>query len=383
MRKYSYTIWPKGLLFLIIFVCYSCLNSSGNEAASSPADVKQKKKFKVIAYWTGSDKKIDRETILQLDQIIYSFLHLEGNSLNVSRKDSLHLEYLSSLKELKPKLKVLISLGGWGGCETCSEVFSSEKGREDFTLSVKKILQEYDADGIDLDWEYPAIEGYPGHEFKPEDRENFTLLVKELREGLGENLVISFAAGGFQDYLKKSVEWNEVMPLMNHVNLMSYDMVNGGSDKTGHHSSLFSTPHQKLSTNKAVKYLDSIGVPREKIVIGAAFYARVWENVENPSNALYEKAQFKESVLYKDLQNYMAGYPGFEHLWDSVARAPFSINKEKALFATYDDSLSVAAKTEYALNNNLGGIMFWQLSGDKPGEGLLDAIDREIKISEN
>lgn len=381
--KYFKLNLGKTLLFLSFLVCYSCLNASRNDAAGSSTEPKKEKKFKVIAYWTGSDKKIDRESILQLDQIIYSFLHLEGNSLYVSQRDSLHLKYLSSLKEINSDLKVLISLGGWGGCETCSDVFSSQNGRKEFTLSVKKILQEYDAEGIDLDWEYPAIEGYSGHKFKPEDRENFTLLVKELRAGLGRDQVISFAAGGFQDYLEKSVEWNKVMPLVDHVNLMSYDMVNGGSSKTGHHSSLYSTSEQELSTDKAVKYLDSIGVPKENIVIGAAFYARVWENVESPSKGLYEKAEFRESVLYKDLENYMAEYPGFEHLWDSVARAPYSIHKERGLFATYDDSLSVAEKTEYALNNNLGGIMFWQLSGDKPGEGLLDAIEREIKKSEN
>ena len=381
--KYSHSTIGKVFLLLSIFVCYSCLNSSGNETPTSSAEVKQENTFKVIAYWTGSDKKIDRESILQLDQIIYSFLHLEKNSLYVSQKDSLHLKYLTSLKKINSDLKVLISLGGWGGCETCSEVFSGKKGREEFTNSVKEILQDYNTDGIDLDWEYPAIEGYPGHKFMPEDRKNFTLLVKELRKELGQDYVISFAAGGFQDYLEKSVEWHEVMPLMDHVNLMSYDMVNGGSSKTGHHSSLYSTSGQELSTDKALEYLDSLGVPREKIVIGAAFYARVWENVENPSTGLYQKADFKESVLFKDMEDYTSGYPGFKHLWDSVASAPYSVNKEKGLFATYDDSLSIALKTEYALNNNLGGIMFWQLSGDKSGEGLLDAIDREIENTEN
>ncbi|MGA8852544.1 MAG: glycosyl hydrolase family 18 protein, partial [Christiangramia sp.] len=214
------------------------------------------------------------------------------------------------------------------------------------------------------------------------DRRNFTLLVRDLRNVLGSNAIISFAAGGFKEYLEKSVEWNEVMPVVDHVNLMTYDIVNGGSSGTGHHTSLYSTKNQKNSTDYTVQYLDSIGVSHEKMVIGAAFYGRVWEQVRDSVNGLYQKGKFKESVLYKDLDAYVKSSPGFEYFWDSEAQSPYIYNAEKALFVTYDDSLSISGKTKYALENELGGIMFWQLSGDKP-DGLLDVIDNEIKNSEN
>lgn len=371
------------LLMSLGLLCWSCLDkSSGNEKKGESSAIIPQDNFKVIAYWTGSSDKIERESVLQLDQIIYSFLHLEEDRLKLTSKDSAYIEYLTSLKKIKPQLKVLISLGGWGGCETCSDVFSTEKARKDFAISVKNILENYNADGIDLDWEYPAIEGYKGHSFKPEDRENFTALVKELREVLGPDYVISFAAGGFKEYLEKSIEWDRVMPLVDHVNIMSYDMVNGGSSRTGHHTSLYSTKNQKISTANTVQYLDSIGVPSEKMVIGAAFYARVWEFVGAAENGLYQKGKFKESVLYKDLDAYIKSSPEFQYFWDSEAQSPYIYNAEKALFITYDDSLSISGKTKYALENELGGIMFWQLSGDKP-DGLLDVIDNEIKNSEN
>ena len=85
-------------------------------------------------------------------------------------------------KKNYPKLKVLVSLGGWGGCETCSDVFSSEKARTEFAISTADIIESFNADGIDLDWEYPGISGYPGHSYKPEDRENFTDLIVQLRK---------------------------------------------------------------------------------------------------------------------------------------------------------------------------------------------------------
>lgn len=377
---------PVSKLIFVVFIvsfCFSCRDNGAEKTAMVETEELSVNSddFKVIAYWTGSER-IKPETAKKLDQVIYSFLHLEGNRLKVTERDSLRLIHLDSLKNLNPDLKTLISLGGWGGCETCSEVFSSEKGRSDFINSVKQILKEYNADGIDLDWEYPAIAGYQGHTFKPEDKQNFTLLVKELRNGLGQDKVISFAAGGFKDFLDKSVEWNKVMPLVDHVNIMTYDMVSGGSTKTGHHTSLYSTKGQRSSADRSIQYLDSIGVPHEKMVIGAAFYARVWENVPDSLNGLYQNGKFKESVLFKDLEDYAKTSSGFEYLWDSVAHSPYIYNAEKGIFITYDDSLSVSSKTGYALDNNLGGIMFWRLSGDKP-QGLLDVIDNEINNYKN
>ena len=42
---------------------------------------------------------------------------------------------------------------------------------------------------------------------------------------------------------------------------------------------------------------------------------------------------------------------------------------------TYDDTVSVKLKMEYALEKELAGVMFWQLSNDtNDGIGLLDAL---------
>jgi chitinase len=333
----------------------------------------------VIAYVHTGATGIDEYPIEQLSHINYSFLHLNGNRFVVrGSRDTDMISHLISLKQRSPRLKVILSVGGWGGCETCSDIFSSRSARQECAESAKELLEHFHADGIDLDWEFPAIDGYPGHRFSPEDKHNFTLLLQELRQVLGNSYEVTFAAGGFMTYLRNSIEWDQVMPLVDRVNVMTYDLVNGFSTVTGHHTPLYSIPGQLESTDNAVRYLDSIGVPRQKIVIGAAFYARVWENVGPANRGLYQEGKFKAYVSFKQLDSYFDTTNTFVRYWDSTAQAPYAYDASRRLFATYDNERSVVLKTKYVLDQGLGGIMFWELTGDKHNAGLLEAITRTV-----
>src|SRR5690349_11304001 len=117
----------------------------------------QENKISVIAYYAGDVKGIDTSSIKKLTHIIFSFCHLKGNELSVDNSnDAETIRYLVSLKKINPSLKVILSLGGWGGCKTCSEVFSTDDGRKEFAQSVNQLCEEYQTDGVDIDWEYPA-----------------------------------------------------------------------------------------------------------------------------------------------------------------------------------------------------------------------------------
>lgn len=337
---------------------------------------------RVIAYWHGSAEEAEKYPIEKITHIIYSFLHLEGNILFDTKNDSIQLSGLSRLKQRNPDLKILVSLGGWGGCETCPLVFSTAKGCKDFSQSVKKILEKYQADGIDLDWEYPALPSLPGHPYSPEDKQNFTLLIQTLREILGNKYEISFAAGGFEDFMERSVEWEKVMPLVNYVNLMNYDIVNGNSTTTGHHTPLYSNDIQKSSTHYTVEYLRNIGVDKEKIIIGAAFYGRLFSEVDGKDNGIYKQGKFNAYVNYKDIEKTLNSENGFEFFYDENCMASWAYNKTLKIFATFDDKNSIQQKTKYVKDNGLGGIMFWSLNGDKYNDGLLDTIYDTLKDRE-
>jgi chitinase len=356
-------------LLLISFLLFS----PGIRAQSKESE----REMAVIAYYSGNSKAIDNFQVKKLTHIIYSFCHLKANRLNVDNaNDSATIKKLVSLKAINSKLKVLLSLGGWGGCEFCSPVFSTETGREEFAKSVKEVNDYFKTDGIDLDWEYPAIEGYPGHKYQSSDRGNFTALVKELRSILGDQHEISFAAGGFNEFLKRSIDWKEVMSVVNYVNLMSYDLVNGFSTTTGHHTPLYSTAFQAESTDNAIHYLTSVGVSPGKIVIGSAFYARTWERVPSANRGLNQPGKFKSFIPYRQFHQLVSADSGFVFYRDSLAKAPYAYNAAKRTFATFDDKISVRSKTQYVRDKGLHGIMFWELTLDTYTDGLLDVIDK-------
>jgi chitinase len=372
IEKLQKNIKMKNINFIVLLLFSMCI----------PNTFAQKnKQIDIIAYYTGDDKLIDEFEVNKLNQIIFSFCHLKEGKLSVdSTKDSITIKKLVSLKNTNPQLKIILSLGGWGGCEPCSSEFSTAEGRLKFAKSVKEISDYFKVDGLDLDWEYPAIEGLPGHLFQPADKPNFTELIKILRSTLGKKYELSFAAGGFQKYLDESVDWKNVAPLVNRINIMSYDLVNGYSKITGHHTPLYSTNPKEESTDKAVDYLLKQGVPSEKLIIGGAFYTRTWKNVENVNNGLYQAGEHIEGVSFKNFASTYTEANGWKYFWDEKAKASYWYNEKEKTFATGDDIASIKAKTQYVKSKKLGGIMFWELVLDKARDGMVNAI-YEIKTS--
>jgi chitinase len=339
----------------------------------------QRENYKVIAYSTGDAETIAQYPLNKITHLIYSFLHLRNDTLAWGDEKQYNtLAQLGKLKEQYPHLKIMVSLGGWGGCEPCSGIFSTQEHRSTFAKTTVALLKEFNLDGLDLDWEYPVIEGYPGHAYDSSDKNNFTELVKTLRTEMGSSYLLAFAAGGFTDYLEKSIDWNTVMPQVDFVNLMTYDLVSGFSKLTGHHTPLKDYLPDQQSTEKCVNWLLLHGVKKEQLIIGAAFYARVWEQVPPENNGLYNAGNFKQGVSYKNFETYFSDSAGFKYYWDRKAKAPYRYSESKQLFATFDDERSIKAKAKFIRKKKLGGIMFWQLVEDKTREGLVDAISREL-----
>jgi chitinase len=334
----------------------------------------------IIGYYSGNAKQISKYPVNKLTHIIYSFCHLDGNKLWVeNRKDSQTIRTLVALKKKNPKLKILLSLGGWGGCKTCSDVFSTDSGRNEFAISVLALNSYFHTDGIDLDWEFPALAAYPDHPFKVEDKVNLTALVQTLRKTLGKTKEISVICAGFSPYLEGSIDLQGVVPYVDRINLMSYDLIGSKTHFSGHASSLYSTSWQTASADHAVRYMDSLKIPHQKIAIGVAFYGRLYQVTENHGHGLDQPAEFQKFVTMKKIRKNYSDAAGYKTYWDAEAHAAYKYNDANKVYLTYDDERSVAAKSAYVKEKKLNGLFFWELRLDRPHQGLLDEIYKKLR----
>src|SRR5680860_62500 len=367
------------------------------QAESAPGPV-------IMAYYVP-ERNFDPEKIPveKLTHIIYSFTNVIDGEMKFRKPEIVgpKLEALVKQKERNPDLKVMIACGGWGA-DGFSDMAQTEEGRAKFIDSASEFIKKYQLDGMDMDWEYPGISG-AGTKAREGDTQNFTALMKGLR-GMLDTFklpkVLTFASAGWKRYYDH-IEVNEVMKYADYTNVMTYDQVSGVSEYTGHHTplgevrseditgtpfhdyldSLYRTganpdPHPR-STQKIVDFLIKEGVDPKQIVIGAAFYGRVWKGVPPENNGLYQKSGGIHIgwIAYRQIRKSYEPDPSFQRYWDDNANAPFMYNSTDSLMVSYDDTVSVAQKTEYAMAKGLGGIMFWELGNDTKEEGsLLDAI---------
>jgi chitinase len=323
----------------------------------------------------------------KVTRINFAFANIrDGRAVLGSPVDAQNLAALAQLRHENPSLTVLVSIGGWLGSAQFSDISLTKESRRLFIESVVELVGGYDLDGLDVDWEYPGMAG-AGHPFRAEDKRNFTLLVKELRERLdreskkmGKRLYLTIAAGAFDEFLDHT-EMNEVARYVDTVNLMTYDSYEAGSDAiTGNHAPLFADPAdpKRSSADSVVQSFEKAGVPSAKILLGVPFYGRMWGRVPDQSHGLFQpgKPIPNAEAPYRFIAATMLNQ-GFTRYWDSAASVPYLYNPVKRIFVSYEDPESLATKCSYVLSHQLGGIMFWEYFGDDSGK-LLDTINRTL-----
>ncbi|NPA37034.1 MAG: glycoside hydrolase family 18 protein [Chlorobi bacterium] len=336
----------------------------------------------------------------KLTHIIYSFTKVIDNKMQFNNPvDHNNLIELLKYRDKNPDIKIMIACGGWDGSGGFSDMASTKKSRSIFIKSVLNFLNNYDLDGIDIDWEYPGLPGI-GNPYKPEDKENFTFLMQELRNEMdktGKDYVLTFAAAGWKKYFDH-IELEKVMNYVDYINIMTYDFAGGNTPFTSHHTNLGiinycdleKTPAYEYfkyhikdtprSSEKTINFIINKGIAPGKIIIGAAFYGKTWKGVPPENKGLYQHNKGpgdKATIAYYLLSKNFENKNGYLKYRDSIAKAPFLYNRTDSIFITYDDTTSVKSKTLFARKNNLGGIMFWQLTLDRTNNGLLDAIYKQ------
>jgi chitinase len=341
---------------------------------------------RVVAYIQGGTipAVIHAEKLTHLN---YSFAHIDaGRALLDLPGAAADLARLRALKRQNPRLKVIVSVGGWLA-DGFSDAALTDSSRRTFADSAVTLLREYELDGIDLDWEYPG-QGVAGIKYRDADKQNFTLLLKTLREELdaaraargrtgGERYLLTIA-GADREYFDH-VEMSKLHVYLDWVNEMAYDFFNSLTPTTGHQAGLYRAEFATATDRNgdaAVKQYLAAGVPSEKIVVGVPFYGRGFTGVtarNNGVNQPYER--YEDDHSYAELSEKFIGKHGFVRYWDGRADAPYLWNSTSRTLISYDDPQSIAIKACYVREHHLGGMMFWDLGSDRNDE-LLNVIAR-------
>ena len=342
------------------------------------------KRKKLIGYVSTNDLSLLSDSdIRALDVINLAFGHIVNGCVYYA-PDCVSEEFKRIRKE-NADCKLVLSIGGWGA-GGFSEAAADEEGREKFALTAVEIIKKYELDGLDIDWEYPCI-STAGIAATYDDRENFTKLIKTSREimdkELGKDKMLTIAAGA-GEYFINSTNMREVEKYLDYVQLMTYDLRGGYHIITGHHTNLLDDKKDILqaSAKKAAACFEKAGVPRDKLILGAAYYSRMWKGVPDRENGLHQMAETTGGYgpSYGELVKDYINKNGYKRYFDEEARAPWLFNGDT--FISYDDEESCKEKAEYVVKNGLGGIMFWEYRLDETRtltEVMRKALDKNYE----
>jgi chitinase len=322
----------------------------------------------------------------KLSVINYAFVDVKDNRAWLHREatDTINFRRLNELKKQNPALKVVISIGGWTWSGKFSDAVLTDTSRKAFAASAVDIVRKYDLDGVDIDWEYPGRPGLEGNIYRPEDKQNFTLMFRDLRHALDsikqqthKDYLLTTAVGGFASFLDNT-EMGKAQQYLNYVNLMTYDF----SDTVAtHHTNLYGSrlyKTQKYADN-AVNAFIAAGVPADKLVMGLAFYGRVYNLSSDSKRGMGEKILNRDRGKgYSTIKDSLVNQNGYVRYHDRKAKASYLYNASKRQFITYDDEWSVKKKCKYVLSKKMGGVMFWEYSSD-PKEYLLDEVNTILR----
>ncbi len=298
-------------------------------------------------YVLGNPSNVDARL---LDFVIYAFALINPDG-TLEVYSTRYLTQLSNLRLENPALRVILAIGGWGA-DGFSDAALTPTSRYNFAREAKRWVDEYDLDGIDIDWEYPGS-SVAGIKSRPEDRENFTLLLTALRDVLGEDAWLSVAGTGEPSYIR-NVEINKIAPIINYFNLMAYDFTAGETGQTAgrHQANLFSSDLSlgTYSIDNQVNNLMAAGLPSHQILLGIPFYARYGAT---------------DTKTYDEIRRDYLNKNGYTVLWDDVAKASYIVDSSGNFVYSFDSLLSIYYKGLYVLENCLGGMFSWQAGMDR------------------
>lgn len=334
--------------------------------------------------------------------VIYAFLHVCGPGqlpedaprcagkgdyqLATSAIDDSFDAAFARLKMRAPHVKVVASVGGWGGSDPLFHIADDAAPRAAFARSAADFLRAHPAfDGIDIDWEHPTDNGAAnGVQLgSPADGQGYADLMAALRSALdaltaenGRKYILTAAINTDRVIVDK-VNYRQAAKSLDLVFMMTYDFYGGWTRTAGNHAApRASSDTAQDGLDVAVKTMTDAGVPAAKLVAGVAMYGRGFTGVAPAPGLPFSGAahtgtypapegasDYKElAARYIDRNG--RGRHGYEVIHDARSGAWNLYNAHSRLFMGYDDPRAVLAKGAFARQAGLAGVFAWELSQD-------------------
>lgn len=320
--------------------------------------------------------------------LIYAFAKVANKSWTITpakddkfANDHQGYEKFTGLKQRNSSLKVLIGIGG-GDDRDVGYVFShmaaSLDRRKKFVNSVIDFVNRYNFDGVDMDWEFPADPGYNG---RPQDRKNFVELIRDLRGALqpiGKILTSAIPPGFVVNDHNKGYDIPQLFPLLDYLHIMTYNMRGPWDPTIDVHTPLRSRDkNNHYNIKDALGWFDQHGIPKEKLIVGLAFYGHVFylkdPSKHNPGDPVKPNSPEYDTLDYREtcqkIQN-----DGWTREYDKIGEAPYAYKGDQ--WVGYDDVQSLTVKIKFVKEKGYGGVMIWAIDQDdnKGDCGILKAL---------
>lgn len=317
-----------------------------------------------------------------IDVINYSFARINTTTHEITLSGLKN--YATVIKARNYGVRVVLSVGGWS-CDGFSNACATEQTREIFVNSIIDAIVSYKFDGVDIDWEYPtSIEA--GFAASSADRDNFTTIIKMLRERLDaidEKLLLTAAlSGGTPTKVSKFYDVKKIAPYLDYVHLMTYSM---SLQDTYHNSALYSStktrPSNPVSIDSICSNYIEMGFKHKQIVIGIPFFGVVSKTKDDGSandgiGASVVSGSSSE-VSYKVIARNYFDTNIYKQYFDNVAKASYLYGNNT--FVSYENGNAIDAKCLYVKSKGYGGIMVWEYNQDDNNSTLTKRIMFNMK----
>lgn len=343
MKKHLFAV---AVAMSAMAVCVSCSSKKTDaQEAEAPA-------YEVVTYvWSGGDILPDPTLVTTIN---YAFANIDSTRSGFFINNEPRFREIVDLKKQNPDLKVLLCIGG--SCESGFTAMAADSAnRSSLAGQCKRVIDEYGLDGIDFDWEFPCAEKGG----TPDDYDNFLLVLREVRDSIGSDKLLTLAAGG--DLAGMDVNnVSAFIDLLDYVNVMAYDLC---STPNSHHTTLYRSPITSWrSVDDVVEDYVNHGVPFDKMMLGLGFYGR-------GDGTHY--TQWTDSETAKP-------YGDLTEEWDSIGCVPYIADAEGVLTVGYENPRSIKIKCDYLKDKGFRGAMVWRTELDLDSMQLARVVAREL-----